>query len=54
MHLAALSIGVLGGMLESSSAVGSPVAAHHLKGLRVELGEFVLMPAESGVLQGVS
>lgn len=33
---------------------GNPVAARDLKGLRVEPGGFVLMPAESGVLQGVS
>lgn len=33
-HLAALSPDILGGMLENSSAVGNPVAAHELKGLR--------------------
>lgn len=34
MHSAALSTDVLGGMLENGPAVGNPVAAHVLRGLR--------------------
>lgn len=46
MHSAALSTDVLGGMLENGP--------QRAQGVRVELGGFVLMPAVSGVLQGVS